>query len=175
MAHKTVFLDRDGVINKVFFRDGKPSPPWRFIDFEIEPGVEQALRRLRAAGYKLFVVTNQPDLARGDLDTEDLRMMSDKLMATLDIDALKICPHDDRDDCACRKPRPGMLIELAREHDLALANSYMIGDTWKDTMAARAAGCKSITLDRPYNREHAADRRVADLSEAVELILEDSQ
>ena len=175
MAHKSVFLDRDGVVNKVLFRDGKPTAPWRFAEFEIETGVDQALRRLRRAGYRLFVVTNQPDLARGYLPADALRMMTEKLMETLDLDAIKVCPHDDRDGCACRKPRPGMLLELAREHDLALADSYMIGDTWKDVMAAQAAGCKSITLDRPYNREDPADLRVVNLSEAVELILGDSK
>lgn len=175
MGHKSVFLDRDGVINKVLFRDGKPTPPWRFAEFKIETGVEQALRRLRRAGYRLFVVTNQPDVARGYLPADALRMMTEKLMETLDLDAIKVCPHDDDDGCACRKPRPGMLLELAHEHDLALADSYMIGDTWKDAMAAQAAGCKSITLDRPYNRDDPADRRVADLNEAVEMILGDSK
>lgn len=172
MPCKTVFLDRDGVINKVLFRDGKPTSPSCLAEFEIEAGVEEAIKRLRSGGYKLFVVTNQPDVARGRLPVEELEMISRKLMATLDIDGLKVCPHDDRDECSCRKPRPGMLLELARENDLALAESYMIGDTWKDTMAARAAGCRSITLDRAYNREDAADRRVRNLRDAVELILE---
>ena len=175
MAHKSVFLDRDGVINKVLLRDGEPTAPRRFAEFEIEAGVEQALGRLRRAGYRLFVVTNQPDLARGYLPADALRMMTEKLMETLDIDAIKVCPHDDHDGCACRKPQPGMLLELAREHDLALAESYMIGDTWKDAVAAQAAGCKSIMLDRPYNRDDPADRRVANLGEAVELILGDAK
>lgn len=171
MGNKTVFLDRDGVINRVLFRNGSPTAPWRFAEFEIEAGVEQALKRLRHAGYKLFIVTNQPDLARGYLAADALQMMTDKLMATLDVDAIKICPHDDRDGCACRKPQPGMLLELAREYDVALADSYMIGDTWKDTMAAWAAGCKSILLDRSYNHDDPADQRVIDLNDAVELIL----
>lgn len=171
MPRRTVFLDRDGVINKVVFRNGRPTAPRQPAEFEIDEGVEESLRRLHAAGFKLFVVTNQPDVARGLISAESLRVMTDKIMATLPLDAVRVCPHDDRDGCECRKPKPGMLVELAREHGLMLGESYLIGDSWKDTLAAGAAGCRSIILDRPYNREDAADCRVADLRKAVEIIL----
>lgn len=171
MPRRTIFLDRDGVINKVVFRDGRPTAPRQPAEFEIDEGVEESLERLRAAGFKLFVVTNQPDVARGLLSGESLRLMTDRIMAALPVDAVRVCPHDDRDGCACRKPKPGMLLELAREHGLALGESYLIGDSWKDTFAAGAAGCQSIILDRPYNREDPADCRVADLRKAVEIIL----
>jgi D-glycero-D-manno-heptose 1,7-bisphosphate phosphatase len=171
VPQRTIFLDRDGVINKVVFRDGRPTAPRQPAEFEIDEGVEESLERLRAAGFKLFVVTNQPDVARGLMSGESLRVMTDRIMATLPVDAVRVCAHDDRDGCECRKPKPGMLFELAREHGLALRESYLIGDSWKDTFAAGAAGCRSIILDRPYNREDAADRRVADLRKAVEIIL----
>jgi D-glycero-D-manno-heptose 1,7-bisphosphate phosphatase len=171
MPRRTIFLDRDGVINKVVFRNGRPTAPRQPAEFEIDEGVEESLKRLRAAGFKLFVVTNQPDVARGLMSVESLRVMTDKIMATLPVDAVRVCPHDDRDGCACRKPKPGMLVELAREHGLMLGESYLIGDSWKDTLAAGAAGCRSIILDRPYNRGDAADCRVADLQKAVEILL----
>lgn len=171
MSHRAIFLDRDGVINKVVFRDGKPTAPWRLADFEIEAGVEEALERLRAAGFKLFVVTNQPDVARGLLPPQALRMMMEKLVATLAVDGVRVCPHDDPDHCECRKPRPGMLVDLAGEHDLALTECYIIGDSWKDALAGKAAGCRSILLDRPYNQGDPADYRAADLGQAVAFIL----
>jgi len=171
MPRRTIFLDRDGVINKVVLRDGRPTAPRQPAEFEIDEGVEESLKRLRAAGFRLFVVTNQPDVARGLMSGESLRVMTDRIMATLPVDAVRVCPHDDRDGCECRKPKPGMLFELAREHGLMLRDSYLIGDSWKDTCAAGAAGCRSIILDRPYNREDPADCRVADLQKAVEIIL----
>lgn len=168
---RTIFLDRDGVINQVIFRNGKAAGPRHFSEFAFEPGIEAPIGRLRAAGCKLFVVSNQPDIARGLLSAEQLRLMTDKITATLKIDAVRICPHDDDDRCSCRKPSPGMLLDLAREYDLTLGEACLVGDSWKDTMAARAAGCESILLDRPYNQDDPADKRVSNLSEAVDIIL----
>ena len=168
---RTIFLDRDGVINQLIFRDGKPGSPRHAPEFKFEPGIEEPIRRLRAAGFKLFVVSNQPDIARGLMTVKELRLMTDKIIATLKVDAVRICPHDDDDHCSCRKPKPGMLLDFAREYGFALAESCLIGDSRKDTMAARAAGCESILLDRSYNRDDPADRRASNLSEAVDIIL----
>lgn len=173
MAHRAIFLDRDGVINQVVLRDGAPGSPREIAEFEFESGIDEELQRLRSAGFKLFVVTNQPDAARGLLSADNLRMMTERVIANCRVDGIKICPHDDRDRCECRKPKPGMLIELAREYDIALSSSYLIGDSSRDTMAARAAGCTAIMLDRPYNQGAPADRRAANLGQAVDLILDE--
>jgi len=170
MAQKSVFLDRDGVINKMVYRDGKPTSPRSIEEFEFEDGVAPSLMRLSAAGFRLFVVTNQPELARGLMATESLSRMTALVMSLPAIEEVRICPHDDGDSCSCRKPQPGMLIELAHNHDLSLAESYIIGDTWKDSGAGSRAGCKSIILDRPYNKSAPADWRVPNLRSAVELI-----
>jgi D-glycero-D-manno-heptose 1,7-bisphosphate phosphatase len=175
MRLRAIFLDRDGVVNKVVFRDGKPSAPRALTEFEFESGVKECLAALRGAGFKLFVVTNQPDLKRGLLSSEALRGMTDRVMSGLGLDAIKVCPHDDSDKCSCRKPQPGMIVELAREHDIDLTRSFMIGDSWRDCAAAAAAGCRSIILDRSYNRGEGADLRVADLSQAVKSILGERQ
>jgi D-glycero-D-manno-heptose 1,7-bisphosphate phosphatase len=166
-----VFLDRDGVINKPVFREGRPCAPRQVSEFAIEPDVEQPLRRLRAAGLLLFVVTNQPDVARGQLSLETLGIMNREVLTKLAVEAIKFCPHDDRDGCNCRKPRPQMLLDLASDYHVALDESYMVGDSWKDTQAGKAAGCKSIIIDRPYNREDSADYRVANMNSAANLIL----
>jgi D-glycero-D-manno-heptose 1,7-bisphosphate phosphatase len=173
MANRAVFLDRDGVINKLIYRDGRPTSPRNIAEFEFEAGVENALRVLREAGFKLFVVSNQPELMRGLLTSESLGLMTDRILNTLKIDEVRICPHDDDDECRCRKPQPGMLVELARKHDVSLKESYIIGDTWKDSRAGSSAGCKSIIIDRRYNVDDPADWRVPDLGAAVDLICAD--
>ena len=170
MPYRAVFLDRDGVINKVVMRDGKPASPRSLAEFEFEDGIEAAVNQLKADGFKIFVVTNQPEVARGLVTAEAVSLMTERIMKALAIDAVRMCPHDNADECGCRKPRPGMLMELAGSYDLALSESFIIGDTWKDTRAGHGAGCRSIILDRSYNREDPADWRVANLREAVELI-----
>ena len=103
---RAVFLDRDGVINRAFVRDGKPYPPVRVEDLEILPGVPEAVARLHDAGFRLVVVTNQPDLARGTQRREVVDAMHAVLASALPIDEFRVCHHDDGDDCACRFGRP---------------------------------------------------------------------
>jgi D-glycero-D-manno-heptose 1,7-bisphosphate phosphatase len=168
---RAVFLDRDGVINSVIFRDGKPASPRHFTEFRLECGIQAPLERLKLAGFRLFVVTNQPDVARGLLDQQALDLMHQQLISRLPIEAIELCPHDDRNGCRCRKPKPGMLTAVANRSGIALAKSFVIGDSWRDAQAARAAGCAAIMLGRPYNCNDDADYRVATLKEAAQLIL----
>lgn len=162
-----VFLDRDGVLNDVVLRDGNWVSPRRLEDFRLCDGIEDAARALREAGLLVFVVTNQPDLARGRMSAETLEAMNAQVRAALAPDDLWCCTHDDADRCICRKPLPGALVQLARRHGVDLSRSVMIGDTVKDVGAGRAAGVKTILLDRSYNRGVEADHRVADLGLAV--------
>lgn len=171
MPVRAVFLDRDGVINQTISRAGKLTSPRTMDEFELEPGVIDALQVLRAARFKLLVVTNQPEIARGLLKADVLHRMTARLMESLPIDEVRICPHDDADGCRCRKPRPGMLLDLACRHGVDLVGSFLIGDRATDTRAGQAAGCSTIILDRPYNDGHFADHRVASLQASVELIL----
>src|SRR5580700_6668769 len=127
MPHKSVFLDRDGVINKLVYRNGKPTSPRSIEEFELEEDVAPVLKRLSGAGFKLFVVTNQPELARGLVTKESVSTMTALVMRLPGIEEVRICPHDDHDGCSCRKPQPGMLIELADKHDLSLKDSYIVG------------------------------------------------
>jgi len=172
MLNRAVFLDRDGVINPVVFRNGKPASPRSLDEFQLESDIVAPLERLSASGLRLFVVTNQPDMARGLLAPQTLAQINQQVIARLPIEAIEICPHDDRDDCQCRKPRPGMLTTLAARSGVELSNSFMIGDSRRDVEAARAAGCVAILLDRFYNRDADADFRVSNLGGAAQLILE---
>ena len=168
-----VFLDRDGVINRAVVRNGRPFPPDGIGDLEILPGVPEALARLRDAGFRLVVVTNQPDVARGTQRREVIDGMHAALAAALPLDEFRVCPHDDADHCACRKPKPGMLEEAAREAGVSLTASFMVGDRWRDVEAGQRAGCKAIFIDRGYDerRPDRPDAVVRSLPEAADWIL----
>ena len=166
-----VFLDRDGVINRAVVRDGRPYPPVRPDDVEILPGVPEALSRLRAAGFALIVVTNQPDVARGTTTREAVDTIHDFMLRKLPLDEIRVCPHDDPDNCPCRKPKPGLLLQ-APAHDLG--RSFMVGDRWRDIEAGRAAGCyATIFVDYGYDEPipHEPDVRVTSLGDAAAWIL----
>ena len=170
---RAVFLDRDGVINRAVVRDGKPYPPDSLKDLEILPGVAVALARLRAARFVNVVVTNQPDVATGKQRREEVEAMHAFLSSTLAVDAVKVCYHVDGDACTCRKPKPGMLLEAARDLDLDLAASFMVGDRWRDVAAGQAAGCQAFFIDAGYSEKRPGKPYVAvkSLPEAVDHIL----
>ncbi len=170
-----VFLDRDGVLNRTVVRDAVPHPPQSLADFEILPGVPQALQRLADAGYQLVVVTNQPDVARGTQTREVVEEMNDVLRRTLPVLDVLTCYHDNADNCSCRKPKPGMLLEAARRFTLDVSRSFMIGDRWSDVAAGQAAGCRaSILIDLPHSQRERcqADYCATDLTDAARWILE---
>ena len=169
-----VFLDRDGVINASVVRDGKPYPPASVDEMELLPGVPAALAALHAAGFQLIVVTNQPDVARGTQTRAAVDAIHERMRRDLPLDAIYACFHDDADDCACRKPKPGMLVNAAADLGIDLPSSFMVGDRWRDIDAGLAAGCRAIFIDRGYN-ERKPERfavNVAGLPEAAAWILE---
>jgi D-glycero-D-manno-heptose 1,7-bisphosphate phosphatase len=168
-----VFLDRDGVLNQVVVRDGRPHPPADVADVERLPGVAAACRRLADAGRVLVVVTNQPDIARGTTDRARVDELNRAVTEGLPIRDVLVCPHDDTDRCRCRKPEPGLLLEAAERWHLDLAASVMVGDRWRDVDAGRAAGVRTIFVDRGYAERlrERPDHVVTGLPEAVEVIL----
>ena len=172
--HRAVFLDRDGVINRAFVRDGKPVPPPTLQELEVLPGVPEALRDLKQHGYELLVVTNQPDVGRGKQSRQALDAMHKLLSDRLPIDDILVCTHSDADKCDCRKPLPGMLLEAARKHNVDLAASFMVGDRWRDIEAGYNAGCKTILIDYGYSErppDRVPDLRVGSLREAADWII----
>jgi D-glycero-D-manno-heptose 1,7-bisphosphate phosphatase len=169
-----VFLDRDGVLNRAIVRDGVTHPPGSLAEFELLPGVSEAVRTLADAGFKLVVVTNQPDVARGLQKRETVEEMNALLCRTLPILGVMTCYHDNADNCTCRKPKPGMILDAAHRFGLDVARSFLIGDRWSDVAAGQAAACRaSILIDTPYSsRERCVpDHVAADLSAAVGWIL----
>ena len=171
--NRAVFLDRDGVINEVLLRDGRPLAPSGVGELSLRPGVAAAIGRLRRAGFLIIVVTNQPDVGKGLVRREAVEAIHEALRRRLPIDDIKTCYHVDEDRCACRKPKPGLLLEAARARGIDLGRSVMVGDRWRDIEAGRAAGCRTILMRASYDERpaEAPDAVVDSLSEAGTLIL----
>jgi D-glycero-D-manno-heptose 1,7-bisphosphate phosphatase len=170
---RAVFLDRDGVLNHAFVRNGTPHPPDSVEDLEILPGVPEACRKLRRAGFRLVVVTNQPDVARGMQSREVVDAIHLELRRQVPVDEIRVCCHGDSDRCACRKPGPGMLMAAAEASDIDLAASFMVGDRWRDIEAGERAGCRTVWIDRQYAEQvpESPDHRAASLEEAADWIV----
>ncbi|MBM3568918.1 MAG: HAD family hydrolase [Alphaproteobacteria bacterium] len=168
-----VFLDRDGTLNRAVVRAGKPYPPASLAELEILPGAEEACRALKAAGYLLIGATNQPDVAKGLQTRAMVETINAEMSRRLGLDGMMVCYHDDRDACACRKPRPGMLLEAAERHGIDLARSYMIGDRWRDVACGQAAGCACFFIDEGYEETRPSPpyTPVASVREAADRIL----
>lgn len=146
MKKRAVFLDRDGVINKTIFRMGKPRAPYSLEEFSFLPGVPEAVELLREEGFLLIIVTNQPDVARGWVSREAVDQVNQYISETLKISDIRACFHTEHDRCDCRKPKPGMLLTAAREHDIDLEKSFMVGDRGSDMEAGKSAGCKTVFI-----------------------------
>ena len=157
---KAVFLDRDGTINKYvgFLKD--------IEEFELIDGVCEAIREINKSGYLAVVVTNQPVIARGEVTYEELEEIHNKMETLLGkegayVDAIYFCPHHPHSgyegeikelkfECECRKPKPGMLLQAAKDFNINLSESWMVGDGENDVIAGLAAGCKAFQLGKEY-------------------------
>lgn len=170
-----VFLDRDGVLNRSLVRGGRPYAPTRLEEFEWLPGIYQALDMLKGAGARLIVVTNQPDVGNGLVDQEIIEEMHRRIRVELPVDDIRVCYHRADENCACRKPLPGMIHGAAEDYGIELEQSVMIGDRWRDIEAGAAAGCRTVFIDYRYEetRPTAPDYIVGSLPEAVPLVVRD--
>lgn len=173
---RIVFLDRDGVLNEPVMRDGKPFPPASPAELVICKGAKLALRELRAAGFKLVCITNQPDIARGTTSVAEVDAINDLLWTELPLDEIIVCPHDDADSCSCRKPKAGMLEDGARRLGTSTRGNYLVGDRWRDIEAGARAGCRTVLVDRGYHERQSdtpPDARVVDIADAATWIIAD--
>jgi D-glycero-D-manno-heptose 1,7-bisphosphate phosphatase len=173
---RAVFLDRDGVLNQAVVRGGKPYPPQTVAELIVNGEAPGALATLKDLGFFLVVVTNQPDVARGTQTRAMVDQINAKLSEQMPLDAIYVCDHDGP-RCHCRKPKPGMLLDAARDHEINLATSYMIGDRYRDVEAGQAAGVESIWLDRGYQEPSPIQPyiHVTSLTEAIVRITEREQ
>lgn len=173
---KTVFLDRDGVINQ------KPAPAdyvKKWTEFVFLPQTKNALKKLNDAGFWLFIVTNQPGVARGMMSGKDLEDIHRRMVDELATEGIKIkgiysCLHGWDEGCFCRKPKPGLLYRAAAENALELYDSFLIGDDMRDISAGQSAGCRTVLIgtSRDLIKNYPKpDIMARSLSEAVEKIL----
>lgn len=174
LINKAIFLDRDGVLNKVVLRNNKPYPPANLDELVLCDGAESALEKLSYAGYLLIAVTNQPDVARGKTSLATVEKINNYLASKLSLNKFYVCLHDDVDKCSCRKPLPGLILQAANEFKIDLSQSFMIGDRWKDIAAGKAAGCKTIWINANYAEEQPQDPNytATSLQEASAWILQ---
>jgi D-glycero-D-manno-heptose 1,7-bisphosphate phosphatase len=148
---RAVFLDRDGVINDPLVRDGMPYSPRTVEEFRLLPRVVEGCSLLHRAGFRLVVVTNQPDVGRGQLDQSVVEDMHSVMCSQLPIDRVEVCYDPGNGvESEFRKPKPGMLLRAADALGVDLSRSYMIGDRWRDIDCGYAAGCLTIHIDRHY-------------------------
>jgi D-glycero-D-manno-heptose 1,7-bisphosphate phosphatase len=174
--NKAIFIDRDGVINQLVSRDGGKYSPRLVTDFQIFPSVPDAIKQIRGAGYLVVVVTNQPDISRGHLKPNVLDEMHKLLRAICQVDAIYVCPHDNSDNCLCRKPLPGMLLQAATDLSIDLNNSWMIGDRATDMQAGNAVGLSNIFIASgqeqrsEYTQEKGVVASFITLFEAIQFI-----
>jgi len=171
MSSKAIFLDSDGVLNTAIIKNGIPAAPTTLAELEIPDEVKPCLDKLKAAGYLLICVTNKPDIERGLMTQEVVDAIYNKMREILPLDDVCICYVENSD---CYKPKPGLLLSAAKKYDIDLAESYMIGDRWRDIGAGQNAGCKTIWIDRGYSEKKPvppADYTVFSLTEATQSIL----
>ena len=152
-GRRAVFLDRDGVINRSIVREGKPYPPASLGEFEFLPGVAEACRLLKEAGFLLVIATNQPDVGRGTQRQAVVEEIHRHVCNALPIDRVEVCydPGDLPSDFI--KPAPGMLLRAAGDLEIDLARSFMVGDRWRDVDCGLAAGCVTLFIDYGYREK----------------------
>ena len=180
VARRAVFLDRDGVINRVAILNGTPQPPSNVDEFEIYKDVPYGCARLKAANFLLVVITNQPDVGRGTQSREAVEAINWKMLSALPlIDHIEICYHAGGrhgQPCDCRKPRPGLILRAAAKLNIDTEKSYVIGDRWRDVDCARAARCRAILIQRGYKESlrETPDFTVSNFNDAVSAVLRDA-
>ena len=149
-----MFLDRDGVINYSLIYKNKPYAPRKIEDVNIIPFVSEALSQIKDMNFLTIVITNQPDIENDLISiSESLRInnwIKDKLM----IDQIYVCPHNNKNNCNCRKPKPGLIYKASQDFNIDISKSYLVGDRWKDIKCGQLAGCsKNFFIDYGYDEQ----------------------
>ena len=161
--NKGLFLDRDGVINKLV--DNRP--PWKISEIFIYEEIKDIINYSRSLDYIPIVITNQPDAARGDITYDLLNKINSSICKKLNLNNCYICDHPYDGVCECRKPKPGMILQASKDINIDLNKSYMIGDREKDIEAGRRAGCKTISISES---QIAADYKVKNHNQLLKLL-----
>lgn len=148
---ETIFFDRDGIINEVVWRGETVSSPRQFTEFKLRQEFIDFYEAIDNLNLNMFVVSNQPDVARSLLAEKELAMMNELMLKRFRFKEIVYCRHDDAVGCACRKPKPGMLEQLIAKYKIDRHTAIMIGDSWKDIAAGKAAQLRTVYLRQSYN------------------------
>jgi len=152
MSRSALFLDRDGILNRVVMRWARASSPRSYSEFQLIEEAVELVWRAKQLGFCTVLVTNQPDIARRKMKREELEKMHTALQSTVPLDAIEVCTSAD-DRCFRRKPNPGMLLQSSKRLDLCLRHSLFLGDSLRDIEAGRRAGVPTILYQTSYNGE----------------------
>ena len=173
--YPAVFLDRDGVLNLAYTVNGKPFPPSNLEELILIDGVIDSVKKLKNSGLKVIVITNQPDIRNGKTTFNLVNKIHNEISKLAGLEHFYVCHHAEEDQCECRKPKPGLLTQAARELNLNLTKSFLVGDRWRDIHAGQAVGCKNYFINYNYDEPlpQPPYTEVISLSAAVELILGD--
>lgn len=161
------------MINFTKIVNGKPYSPKNLSEFNLIPEVKDSLYKLKCAGYLLVIITNQPDVARKIASKKNINKIHEVIKKTLPITEIFSCFHDDKNNCDCRKPKPGLILHASKKYKIDLNISYMIGDRWKDIEAGEKAGCRTVFIDYQYNEKQPTkyNFKAKSLYEAAKIIL----
>ena len=175
--NRAIFLDRDGVINNIVIVNGLPTSPSNFEEFKILPRVKKSILNLKKLNFYCILVTNQPDVSRGKIEKETVIEMNEYIKKELKLSDVFVCFHDDKDNCECRKPKPGLILNASKKWNIDLKKSYMIGDRWKDIDAGKSSGCKTILIDNKYKEgiKSKPNYISKDLYDAVKIIVKNEK
>src|SRR6266568_1486883 len=146
LMKQAVFIERDGVLNEVRVERQNQVSPLTLEEFKLNKEAVPLVKQLKTAGLVVVATTNQPGLSRGYQSRRALDRMHDFLRRQLPIDDVLVCPHDENDDCNCRKPKAGLISEARFKWRLNLDRSFVVSDKWQDSEAAHAAGCMSLMI-----------------------------
>jgi len=172
MTNRAVFLDRDGTMAIDVHYCRRPE------DFHLFPETAKAIMILKAQGFKVIVITNQSGIGRGYFTEQTLaeihrKMTDDLAKENVTIDAIYYCPHHPDDNCDCRKPRPALILRAAKDFDIDLRRSYMVGDMPLDINLGKAAGCRTVLVaNHITDKSLKPDAVAGDIYQAAQTILE---
>ena len=167
-----LFCDRDGTLIEALKIDGKPRSIQTLSEIRYCVGVETSIERIKQK-MPVFMITNQPEVSRGSIDRELVDSINLEIARKLGLTAVLMCPHDDKDECNCRKPKAGLLKQAAEEYEIDLKQSFLVGDRWRDISCAHTGGLKAFFIDRNYDEPYPDPPFVSvkDMEEVADQLL----
>ena len=170
---KAIFFDRDGVLVKTDTKSGSPVAVNDKNNLEFATNQINLFEELKSKGFLFFLFTNQPDVARGKALKVEVDLINTKVAKRYLLDDIFVCYHDDVDNCMCRKPKNGLILEAKDKYGLNLNQSFVIGDRWRDMDAAENSNCKSVFIDHNYSEKYPSKFKFSfdNINDAMQFII----